>query len=183
MSQLVDDRRSFVKLDPTVIHSAPEPPPFSPITLAAGPTVSSFESMVAIASSLSGPLDNYSISEQFTPTGTLWNVTAKASYQDRFRQRTLELKTLRDQLKRLQNRRDDQELCFITIEIYTRICDSTISYLPCTLRCDLTGPFFAVLQTLWWKKLPQGVQCLLKGQSKNRMFVFLHDLLSFTKSL
>lgn len=88
----------------TTIRSAPEPLTTLKITL----TASSFESMVAFSSSLSGPIDEYLIREDPTPSGTVWSVTAKASYQDRFRQRTFELQQVREKLRLLQNRQDNQ---------------------------------------------------------------------------
>jgi hypothetical protein len=129
--------------------------------------------MVALASSLSGPIDEYLIREDLTPSGTVWSVTAKASYQDRFRQRALELKQVREKLRLLQNRQDNQDLCIITVEIYSRLSSSTISHsLLCILLHDLTSPFFAVLHALWFTALPEDVRSLLKDGPANRTFMF-----------
>jgi len=76
---------------------------------------------------------------------------AKASHQERFQQIQLELKNIKEQLRLLGTRRDNQDLCLTTVEMYYYLSSSAISHSSfCILVHDLTSRFFAVLHTRWF---------------------------------
>jgi hypothetical protein len=81
----------------------------------------------SLASSLSGPLSDYIIREE-RPTAageSVWSVTAKSCYQQRFREGQQKLCLSETRLWEAQEKLDvmnqvenDRELCFATMEVY-----------------------------------------------------------------
>lgn len=132
----------------SINRSTPPNQPFPPITLHVEPPVTPFEVVVPLVSLLSGPLDDYTIQEGVPiATGPVWNIVAKSSYQDRFREKQLAVTALEKRMEtqekaveqmskrltQMEKRENCQEMCTTTMEVYTRLgrCMS-ITSLFCT---------------------------------------------------
>jgi len=84
----------------------------------------------SLASSLSGPLTDYIIREQLPMgiSGPVWSVTAKACYQQRFREgqqklclSEMKLREAEEKLVKTDQITNDREICLTTMEVYSRL--------------------------------------------------------------
>ena len=112
----------------TITRSSPVNQHFAPTTLQVGLPISTFEVAIPLASLLSGPLDDYNIDPDPTSSGLAWHVTAKKSYQERFREKQLKVHTLEGRLEAVEKRLAQMEqqdscrdICITTVELYSRL--------------------------------------------------------------
>jgi hypothetical protein len=124
-----------------IVHrSAPNDISPPPIILVA--VRSTIDITAALAASVSGPLTDYDIAEVPTgASGPVWSLTAKQSYQDRFRatQQMLYLSEsrLREAEEKLAIMERELEISLATVELYNRL-----------ERSKILRPFYLVYATL-----------------------------------
>lgn len=89
----------------TIKRSIPENLPFIPITLQVASPITPFELPSSLTSLLSGSFDDYLIEQEPSAPDTtpVWSVTAKLSYQERFREKQLDLGALGNRLEAVEN--------------------------------------------------------------------------------
>lgn len=175
----------------SINRSTPPNQPLSPITLHVE-SVTPFEVVVPLVSLLSGPLDDYAIQQGLpNATGPVWNIVAKSSYQDRFREKQLAVTALEERMKmqetameemskklsHMQKRENCREICMTTMEVYTRLG-----------RCMLITPLFCTLlilvlrsaaETLVWTVTTERQKPVIHlSNNESYVYEFCHHLIS-----